>query len=406
MYIVTGQGGNLPLIKEQNKFLIREVIYKFSPISRIQIAESLALTPSTITTNVNELLNKKLIRECVKEEPCGESKILGRHPVNLEYDPGARYFIGVDIGPYTTTFVLTDLMGNMVSRQKGPAQSGTYQQLIPFLTGNISKLLEKSSIKPEKVMGAGIGVPASVDDNNGTILMSSRSDWSGKPMAADIFTKTGLETVIENNVKARITAADLFNRNLKADIFLYYRISSGMSCPMVIRKNKLGTRVIGSSEIGHMIVERNGKSSKQKPLILHYAASEQAICGHCERAIKNNRARILAGLCSVPGKPSINEVLEAQRAGDRDTDKIMSGAIMYLGLNLVNLINFVHPEGVLIEAFIMTLPKNKNLMLEIINSNLYNYESSAPVIEFVPYNEHIGALGGAAVAIKHFLLEG
>ncbi|MCL2478064.1 MAG: ROK family protein [Treponema sp.] len=406
MYITTGQGGNLPLIKEQNKFLIREVIYKFSPVSRIQIAESLALTPSTITTNVNELLQQKLIRECLNDGTVNENRILGRHPVKLEYNPEAKYFTGIDIGPYSTTFILTDMVGKVVSRLKGPAQSGPYQQLIPYLADNIHKLMEKGAVKTDKIMGTGIGVPASVDDNNAAILMSSRSDWSGKPMAADMSVKTGLGTVIENNVKARITAADLFNRNLKADIFLYYRISSGMSCPMVIRKNMLGTRVIGSSEIGHMLALRSDKSPKQEPILLHYAASEQAICGQCERAIRNGKARILSRLCSVPGKPSIDEVLDAQKAGDKDADAIMATAIMHLSLNLVNLINFVRPEGVLVEAFIMTLPKNKNYMLEIINRNLYSYESNAPAIEFVPYNEYIGALGGAAVAIKHFLLEG
>lgn len=48
------QGNNPVRVKKQNEVLVKEIIYKYGPISRSQIAERLSLTPPTITTNVKD----------------------------------------------------------------------------------------------------------------------------------------------------------------------------------------------------------------------------------------------------------------------------------------------------------------------------------------------------------------
>ena len=68
-------GGNLPRIKVQNQFAIKEVIYKFGPISRIEIAQRLGLTLPTITTSVSMMLKRGLLKE-VDSSP--NHKALGR----------------------------------------------------------------------------------------------------------------------------------------------------------------------------------------------------------------------------------------------------------------------------------------------------------------------------------------
>lgn len=55
---MTARGTNLPRVKKQNEALIKEIIYKYGPISRSKIAEMLSLTPPTITTNVTSLIER------------------------------------------------------------------------------------------------------------------------------------------------------------------------------------------------------------------------------------------------------------------------------------------------------------------------------------------------------------
>ena len=44
------KGSNLTNVKRQNESAIRDVIYRYGPISRSEIAQMLSLTPPTITT--------------------------------------------------------------------------------------------------------------------------------------------------------------------------------------------------------------------------------------------------------------------------------------------------------------------------------------------------------------------
>ena len=62
------QGNNPIRVKKQNETLIKEIIYKYGPISRSQIAEMLSLTPPTITTNVNGLIRQGFVYETSQDE--------------------------------------------------------------------------------------------------------------------------------------------------------------------------------------------------------------------------------------------------------------------------------------------------------------------------------------------------
>ena len=85
------KGGNLPLIKQKNLSLIKKVIYQYSPISRIEIAQRLSLTSPTITTSVNPMIAQGLLRELPAFRNGQDAeRTPGRRPVMLEFVPEAH----------------------------------------------------------------------------------------------------------------------------------------------------------------------------------------------------------------------------------------------------------------------------------------------------------------------------
>ena len=56
-------GTNQEYLKSRNTESVKEVIYKYGPISRSEVAKMLRLTPPTITTNVANLIRQGLVRE-------------------------------------------------------------------------------------------------------------------------------------------------------------------------------------------------------------------------------------------------------------------------------------------------------------------------------------------------------
>ncbi|UOK59081.1 winged helix-turn-helix domain-containing protein [Bacillus sp. OVS6] len=55
--------GDLKLIQELNRSIILDMIRKEAPISRSEIAKRINISPTTVTSAVNELMNEGFVRE-------------------------------------------------------------------------------------------------------------------------------------------------------------------------------------------------------------------------------------------------------------------------------------------------------------------------------------------------------
>ena len=85
-------GNNLPRVKIQNQFSIKEMVYMFGPISRIEVAERLGLTLPTITTSVSSMIKKGLFKEVEQENV---TKSLGRRTMLVDIDENYKKVMGV-----------------------------------------------------------------------------------------------------------------------------------------------------------------------------------------------------------------------------------------------------------------------------------------------------------------------
>ena len=85
-------GTNSKDVKIQNRLLVRNLIRRFGPIARYEIAQETGLTPSTVTVITAELLEAGVIREAGHGESTG-----GRRPVLLELNPTAAHVFTVQL---------------------------------------------------------------------------------------------------------------------------------------------------------------------------------------------------------------------------------------------------------------------------------------------------------------------
>ena len=85
------KGSNLTNVKRQNESAIRDVIYRYGPISRSEIAQMLSLTPPTITTNIARMMEQGLVYECGRLG--AEAGALGRRRVKIDFVADAAFFV-------------------------------------------------------------------------------------------------------------------------------------------------------------------------------------------------------------------------------------------------------------------------------------------------------------------------
>lgn len=400
------RGTNLPRVKKKNEALIKEIIYKYAPISRGKIAEMLFLTPPTITTNVASLMEKGLICECVSEDDPSEHS-LGRKPVNIDFVRNARFAVGIELNPYCTAIVILNLRGEAKIRKQFPAMNCGYEEAMERIAVYIEEVIKESGVDTKKILGVGVGVPGFVETRTGTLRESFKQEWNHKNVAADLVQRLKMQVVLENNARVRAVGEELFGKTMRAESFVYYLISYGIACPLFVKNRMIIGEKASAGEAGHMVVDIHGPKCETCGHVgcLEEMASERAILKKCRMAVQNGTDTILRELCSDPSELTMQEILLAEKRGDSFTGKVIEEAIMYLGVALANIINLIGPPLVIVDGYIMSIKKNRKQLLEETRKHIFGLNEQEIEFAFIDFDLFTGAKGGAALAIKQFFIK-
>ncbi len=397
------KGSNHQLLKQNNHNLIKKYIYRHSPISRVEIAHQLGLTTATITGMVNPMISSGLLRETVATTE--EAKSAGRPRMMLEFVSEAYYICGVDAGPYQTNYILTDLLGNIIAVRHTDKPLGEYQGTLERFAREIPDFLADAAIPKEKILGVGICLPGMIDGSVDKIYDIFRDGWTEHSISKELGERLGLKVEVENNVRARAISAEIFDRMVKAEPFAYFFVSFGIACQMIIDGKVLYGQSAAAGEIGHTVVQRNGPVCPTcgNRGCLEALTGERAILQQCRDIMATDTPTILRELCQDSEGLTMEQVLEAQELGDKAVGNVIEDAIEYLGIALANTINLISPRAVVLEGRILSVPKNQERMLRIVDQYMFHIHSGMIDFTFLPYDPDRGARAAAAVVVKEFL---
>ncbi len=398
-------GSNLPRIKVLNQFAIKEVIYKFGPVSRLEIAERLGLTLPTITTSVSTMIKKGLL---VEVDNNSGVKTLGRKTMLVDINRDYARYIGIEIRSSGRRAVLTDIKGEMIESVADESQVFEYVDALKSASSLFSSLLDKAGLTCDDIESVGLTIPGLVDSENGMLMIHPGTKWKEKNLVSDFISLTGYKgrVFVENNTIARAFSASMFNGKLLggADSMAYMFVSIGIGCPLLSDIRAHFGRVTGEGEVGHMIMNPRGpKCACGNHGCLEAYSSERAMEAEAVEAAERGDSPALAEVLKKNGKIKLDDILSASSNGDKKASSIINRAIEYLGLSIANIDNFVRPECIVIEARIFDDMDHRKKLLEVIHKNLYRGTMSDSSFYFLGRDEYSGAKGAVATAIRHDL---
>ncbi|MBR2311492.1 MAG: ROK family protein, partial [Oscillospiraceae bacterium] len=337
--------------------------------------------------------------------PADEAKSAGRPRMMLEFVPEAYYVCGVDVGVYRTSYILTDIRGNIVSIRDTNQPLDEYQVTLERLSQEIPDFLAAAAIPREKLLGVGICLPGMIDGSVDKIYDIFYEGWTEHNLCAELGQRLGLKVEVENNVRARAISAELFDRMVTAEPFAYFFVSFGVACQMIIDGKVLYGQSAAAGEIGHTVVQRNGPVCPTcgNRGCLEALTGERAILQQCRDIMATDTATVLKELCQDPQTLTMDQVLTAQEMGDPAVGHIIEDAIEYLGIALANTINLISPRAVVLEGRILSTPKNQGRMLRTVEQYMFHIHSGMIDFTFLPYDPDRGARAAAAVVVKEFL---
>jgi predicted NBD/HSP70 family sugar kinase len=396
----------MEVVHEINRSKILQTLFLYAPISRIEIAAIVSLTPPTITSNIAMLIRAGIAEEISRG---GGRTAVGRKPIQLNIVPNAYYAVGVDWGPAGVICALTNLRGQVIGRTKVKNKNWEPGATISETAALVNALVAENNMSPDKILGVGVGIPGFVETGAGVVRYSPAHGWRNVEIQRALEAKTGLNVVIENNVRVMAVGKMLFPGE-KADPqsritgnFSYVFVGRGIACAIVHNNELLRGNVFGAGELGHTTVALNGPvCSCGKRGCLEAFAGEYAITRRVAEALKNEPNPGFE--VKNPEAPQIGEITAAYDQNNPLVEPILSECIEYLGVGAANVINLINPKLMVFYGEIFDSRRLREKLLENIDDHTFHLTRTETAFDFSPYREDFCATSAAAYAIQHFLL--
>lgn len=176
---------------------VLRLIWQVKGISRIEIAQQLGIDKSTVTKIVASLEGIGIIREFAQGNAGPQG---GRKPIQLEIVPEFGCALGIEINTDGFLAVLVNFAGETMARERVEMPVTSVFDAFDAAIAAIEAEIESRNIP---LIGVGVGVPAIVNTEEGTILQSIPLMISDKvDFCAREREKYGVPVFIENDARA------------------------------------------------------------------------------------------------------------------------------------------------------------------------------------------------------------
>lgn len=336
------------LVKQINKMLVLNTIYKEQTISRAEIAKLTGLNKSTVSALVDELLSEGLTLEIGTGESQG-----GRKPINLSINRAIGSVIGIDLGVNYILSILTNFAGQIIWEKRVTIKNNidSPQQKIQDLIGLIKETMEHAPATRRGIIGIGIGVPGLVNYDRGCVLYAPNLLWENIELKDIIEEKFNIPTFVDNEANVGAIGEKWFGIGKRIADFLYISAGTGIGAGIIIN-NELyrGTRGL-AGEIGHMTFDLHGITCTCGNVgCWEEYASEKALVRYFKEHSSEYPDSILLSKNNVEYLDELNifPIIDAAMKGDSLAMEGFKNIGYCLGVGVSNLINTFNPECVVI----------------------------------------------------------
>jgi len=332
--------------KNTNKRISLDLI-RFTPggISRSELARQLSLTRAAVTTIINDLIDKGLVKETGKGPTTGR-----RRPILLEINPKRGYVVGVDLGATHLALLVTDFAGHVINELEMPFDiKRNPEECLKNVEQCPRDILAQVHLGLEDVSAIGVGVPGPVEAAAGKVVAPPiMPGWHNYPIRANLQERWGQPVSLNNDAELGALGEWAYGAGRGERYLAYIKVGTGIGAGMLL-DGKIYRGVSGSAgEIGHITIRDDGPlCSCGNHGCLEVMAGGSAIAAKASAAVQAGKRTQLAML-GAGGEITARDVARAARLGDLVAQQIIVEAGGYLGIAIASMINLFNPSMVVI----------------------------------------------------------
>lgn len=394
------------LLKRINILAVLQVLRQASPISRADIARVTGLTPATVSNVVSIIAGAGMVREVGFGESDG-----GRPPVLVQFEPGAFYLAGVDLGCSKIIAVVTDLEGKAISRARLDLHVNVGKEgIVSRMFEAAREALREAGPAGNRIAGIGLSVPGLIDVANGvSVFAPNIPSWHDVPIA-DLFREEfGLPSWVENDARAMALGEARFGAGRGRENLLCVNVGRGIGAGLILNGELYRGERGSAGEIGHTTVDPNGPVCPcGNNGCLEVVAAGPAIAAAAIRAVSTGASTTIRDLVDGRVENITAEVVSAAaQEGDVLAKRLILEAGRYLGIGIANAVNLFSPEMVVIGGGVS---RAGELLFEEVRSTVRKraFTTMVNLPQIVPseLGEDASSVGAAALVLEEMLETG
>lgn len=371
-------------------------------VSRVELARSLGLAPSTVGIYVERLIAEGFLLETDKAE-----RETGRPPMLLRLNPEGGEFVGVDFEATNILSVAVDFSDKPLRNARSQIVPGnSADEVLTKLEQTIAQVLPRD---PKKLLAIGVGVPGLVNSRDGmAVNYKYIKNWSNVPLTQRLTKKFGVPVYLENCVRSMALAELWFGQGLGSSDFACIGIRSGIGVGMVLSGRLYRGSHSGAGEFGRgQCPPITGRAAswfrsgeKRRGPELQEVASFRAIQNALETALAAGEKSVL---CSRGNAITLAEIVSAVQQRDPLTITVITAAAKCLGWAIGQLSLVIDPEKVVLAGPLTALGDTMlRPVRQAAESVLTLADVRVPEIVNSTMGEFSGALGAAALALHEW----
>lgn len=371
-------------VKKMNlKTLFNEII-KNSPISRAELSKVTGMNKSTVSSQVNTLIDRNLVFEIGQGQSSG-----GRRPVMLVFNKKAGYAIGIDLGADFINGILTNLEGSVIASKYKESAAPFTEEAIEIVFSIIEELISAVPESHYGLVGIGISVPGIVDKSQ-EVIFTPNSNWIVRDLKSMIEQKFSVPVLIENEANAGAYGEKVFGAAKNFSNIIYVSIGTGIGIGIIINHDLYRGYNGFSGEMGHMTIDFNGPKCS---------------CGNrgCWELYASERV-----LYDSSSKKSLHitrhEMINLAQNHDAETLNALQKFGFYIGVGLTSVLNTFNPQAVIIRnRMIESQPIVMNSIKSAVTSRIYSYSKNEYDLLPSALGQNAPVLGTSSIVIERFL---
>lgn len=297
------------------------------PIARSTVARSTGLSPATVTTATNRLIEKGLLRERPTVVAVGSRQMGRPHvPVDIADDP---IVCGIHLSLTHILVALVDLRGRVIARERTPHRGRAPDEVLDIAAASAATLMASTD---REVLGVGFAVGGWVDSERGVLVEHPLTCWNGTRVRDELEHRLGVDVQVESHVRALVDAEILFGepraRHSVVQLFVGNLIDAAFATDGVVHAGPGSA----AGAVAHMPIP---------------GSTEQCTCGRtgCFQATLSERVLVRDAVQrNAIGVPDFEVLLTEAASGNAAATGLLVDRAYRVGLASGSLLDLFNPE--------------------------------------------------------------